>query len=65
MGGPKSPRMHLLLELLHLAAWAQAGVVVRIYLGKLFGAACDPQVSAVLHAWIDAYVQPHVLDRPK
>lgn len=29
------------LTLLHLCAWAQVGTVVRIYIGKLFGGACD------------------------
>lgn len=36
--------MHALaLTLLHLWAWAQLGILARVYLGKLFGGACgDP-----------------------
>lgn len=32
--------MGLALDLLHLCAWAQLGTLTRVYLGKLFGAAC-------------------------
>jgi hypothetical protein len=32
--------MGIARELLHLCAWAQLGVLTRIFLGKLFGAAC-------------------------
>lgn len=41
-----APFPALARELLHLCAWAQAGVISRVYIGRLFGSACGSR------AWV-------------
>ncbi len=49
----------LTLELLHLVAWGQLGVLIRYYLGRVFGGACEPEGGS----WVPCVTSPG-LTRP-